>query len=96
MKEYFISFATLILYILLIVGVCSPLSGQPEPAGAYTSIDLIEYPDRLKEFKRVNMAMRYHGIGVARYDGEWTFMRDGQRCKLFTKGCVEWLRKGLR
>ena len=39
----------------------------------------------------VQAAMEYHGIRFAESDkdGDLTFMRNGQRCRVFTAGCLK-------
>ena len=45
--------------------------------------------------RSVALAHRYHGIQFATHwpSGLVTFERNGQQCKLFTNGCVQYLNK---
>ena len=73
-----------ILTIIILLGLSSPV---PAHAPLYDSVGQV----------RGKLAHQYHGIWFSTHDrtGDW-FERDGKRCRLYTKGCEEYISRRLK
>ena len=77
-----------------VLGASLAIAAATACARCYTPT--VHYGAGVVDDKRMRAALRYHGIIFAKkMNGEWRFMRDGKKCKVFTEGFLRYYAAGL-